>query len=1205
VRKCATIFLFTMLVILLYHFPACATIAKWTIMVYIGADNDIGYYGIDKENIKSMEKVGSNADVRVIVLRDTTYNSGDNSAYVPNTVIYEIIKNENMPETIVSPIVYNFGENMNTGDPNTLKLFINWTLVHCPAEHYCLVFSSHGSAWRKNKAVSENSKDKGIIQDDSAGNDTLTMVELKSVLNETVKFDDIAFDACLMGSLETIYQIKDFTNYIIGSEEATNASVRFPYDTILQSLINDPNQGGETLASNIVNEYYYRAIAKNYIIGTMSAFRTSCFNSLCTRVDNFAHQLEDNLVNYRSEIMTARNQVESFSHAHDAGELRDCFIDLYHFAQLVEQYVPVQKLKDAANSVMQGINNVKVNEWHWIGHPNAHGLHIYFNKDEYYGITYDTLDFSKQTRWNEFLRSYLNIGGVEPYDPVDTAIKHGLNYLRCTQNSDGSWPVDLEYMKLGVTELSVLAFLNAGFDETDPVVRKAMNYIMSQQNLDGSFGDVCENYQTSLAILDMVASDRLNNPNKYTEQILTARDWLVNNQNNIAPEPYEDTNNNGKWEAADDYTDLNGNGLYDPGEPIDPDWDGDGILDPAEPFIDLNCNRYWDPSPFYGGWTYVFQGCSDLSNTQWSLIGLYAAGVRPPNSVYTAALRFISRCQNIGKHNGKYPNDLFWDKDDGGLVYQPLPNGGCWGVNSYGSMSFAGLWSYLLCGLTTSDIKVSKAIDWCQSNFSVTENPGKDSWVLYYYYLTMAKAFAMVGQMGSWEYQLRNQLIAQQQDTGYWQNANDEEGEGSPVLCTAYALNALETRTFSGYNNYSLFFVYCPENRNKHKANVNAKVYHNSGGNFVECSNVIITNNQDFNGDGIVDLCLEVPNINAGSYKLLLSADADESYDLNILGSLNGNFIAGESLYNCNIAKGDLQEVFSTATNIAGLTLSAQPPKLIQKTTQIHLSPGWNTISFPLQSVTSTSGFAYYLYKFNGSSYEEINPRTHPEQINYRYGYWAYADGETNVSVSGTPLTNIPNLELHYGWNLIGVPSEENHYFNTILADCGYERTLAFASTLSIPPETFKWLYGRVYNCNNGQWHQQLTSDDTNQFESKKGYWIWCWKDTGTNTLSFAAENRSNIYGIKALDLMAFARENHLNLNKSNLILPQEKQVWKDSVKKANIEVLLQARQALKASLNPKILTHQERHKLDIDGNRRVDVGDAIQLLKNSEVRIK
>lgn len=58
---------------------------------------------------------------------------------------------------------------------------------------------------------------------------------------------------------------------------------------------------------------------------------------------------------------------------------------------------------------------------------------------------------------------------------------------------------------------------------------------------------------------------------------------------------------------------------------------------------------------------------------------------------------FLQHCQNYRKHN-----DLDWSKDDGGFVYYPGASK-AGGNTSYGSMTYAGMRSFIHAGLSRDD----------------------------------------------------------------------------------------------------------------------------------------------------------------------------------------------------------------------------------------------------------------------------------------------------------------------------------------------------------------------------------------------------------------------------------------------------------------------------------------------------------------------
>jgi hypothetical protein len=202
----------------------------------------------------------------------------------------------------------------------------------------------------------------------------------------------------------------------------------------------------------------------------------------------------------------------------------------------------------------------------------------------------------------------------------------------------------------------------------------------------------------------------------------------------------------------------------------------------------------WNPGPIYmlPGSPYPTGGghWADLSNTQWAIMAL--EHFQPPGTPWRdMALVFVKRCQVDD------PTDR-----PGGFIYSPVP-GAPKSTYPFGSMTYAGIWSYRLLGIPVSDPRIQGALRWVEHNYSPHENPPYDDWVVYYYYLTMAKALKLCGIKyivsggvpHDWYLEVATDLVRHRQlPDGSWVNsANPALGEWSRALCTAYALLTLET----------------------------------------------------------------------------------------------------------------------------------------------------------------------------------------------------------------------------------------------------------------------------------------------------------------------------------------------------------------------------------------------------------------------------
>ncbi len=211
---------------------------------------------------------------------------------------------------------------------------------------------------------------------------------------------------------------------------------------------------------------------------------------------------------------------------------------------------------------------------------------------------------------------------------------------------------------------------------------------------------------------------------------------------------------------------------------------------------------------------------ADLSNTSYTLEALdkaLAEGIPVDEKALEAAKVFLERCQ----HRTESGNASPWASDDpqyaGGMVYHPkeskagevtLPDGRKI-LLPYGSMTYAGIKSFIYARVSKDDPRVRAAVDWIRKNYTLERNPGFDitrsldqgARGLFYYFDTYAKAHHAIGEdvfqdakgvKHPWRTEIAEALLARQRPDGSWVNEKDENWmEGNPVLATAYALLAL------------------------------------------------------------------------------------------------------------------------------------------------------------------------------------------------------------------------------------------------------------------------------------------------------------------------------------------------------------------------------------------------------------------------------
>jgi hypothetical protein len=157
----------------------------------------------------------------------------------------------------------------------------------------------------------------------------------------------------------------------------------------------------------------------------------------------------------------------------------------------------------------------------------------------------------------------------------------------------------------------------------------------------------------------------------------------------------------------------------------------------------------------------------------------------------------------------------------------------------------------------------------------------------------------------------------------------------------------------------------------------------------------------------------------------------------------------------------------------------------------------------PWASIPPLAAFPIIFISLTAAVMMRLTRQTTRIAIDCHCGFWAYADSTGNVSAEGAPNTSIFLLNLNYGWNFLAVPFFAAKQFGELNLSHGFQQSLAEGSSLTIPPEADKWVYGRMYNYTGGFWHQQKTSEEANFMQNAVGYWLWCWNDSGETTLNF------------------------------------------------------------------------------------------------------
>ena len=416
--------------------------AEWTVLVYVQARNNLSKFAL--KNLSDMSKIGSSSDLNILV-----------QWYQPDRqgVWRYKIEKDRMELDSLLPCDWD-----GTGVEDLVDS-MRWAASKYPAKQHMLVLWNHGvgildPVWNgqgrtnlmsvdskileeepriqlegvtKNLDAFDDLDQRGILFNEQSrtymNNQQLAeaLRQIKTNVLGGKKIDVLGMDACLMAMLEVGYQIKDYADYLVASQEVELAN-GWDYQTVLGSLLIG-KVAPVQLVENIVlaYEHYYKNKIQFY---TQSAVRLENIGYLKDSVDQIVDCVNEckkyDRTGIKNVINDARKSSLQFS--------TKSYVDLYSlFSQfhkkLEEKYAnadrtfagsshlpllkkSVESLKGALNIGMKVVEGSVVAKTSGKNFAAAKGISIYFpsgNVDNSYFKT----EFAKDSLWLDFIKTSL------------------------------------------------------------------------------------------------------------------------------------------------------------------------------------------------------------------------------------------------------------------------------------------------------------------------------------------------------------------------------------------------------------------------------------------------------------------------------------------------------------------------------------------------------------------------------------------------------------------------------------------------------------------------------------------------------------------------------------------------------------------------------------------------------------------------------
>ncbi len=249
-----------------------------TLLIFMGADNNLDSNAM--ENLNSIRKASLYRSMDIVVQIDRWRFVDKKESFR-----YHF---KNGKEDIVE-----LGE-LNSGDPNILKAFIEESAKQYPSDRVIVIIWSHGTGiddrdlYNKNPTrerlfVKNQEIEEIAVSFDDTSKDFIDNIELKKALETNVNIDILGFDACLMGMFEIAYQLRENIDIIVASQYIEPPS-GWNYEDILENIkLEDKST---TMADKIV-KYYIDKYEQSMSEVTQSALNTKNIETIAKLIDKF------------------------------------------------------------------------------------------------------------------------------------------------------------------------------------------------------------------------------------------------------------------------------------------------------------------------------------------------------------------------------------------------------------------------------------------------------------------------------------------------------------------------------------------------------------------------------------------------------------------------------------------------------------------------------------------------------------------------------------------------------------------------------------------------------------------------------------------------------------------------------------------------------------------------------------------------------
>ena len=321
-------------------------------------------------------------------------------------------------------------------NPNTMRLFLEFSSLHCPAEDYVMGIWGHGSGFDAMNDVPGKYEIKnlsrGVMTDEWVDGEWMDMYQMYDAMKAAGinKFNTLMFHNCYMGNIETLTQAYNFADYIFASAHVLSSNGELMTEFV-RGLVEtgDPVQAGGLMFERCTPVWQNSYVDENEGIcwnGDYKMIRTDKFEAIIDAAKQLCDRLLELYPTEKDAIDRATKSVYRIEPIDEyKNEFLTPFFDIANYAQLLAKETDDVELKNISATLdiamkeafvhYRDVNNSKE-------HLDHYTLSVCLLRQLFYTFDYKTnapllkslnnynegyekCDFHKLTGWGKWLNT--------------------------------------------------------------------------------------------------------------------------------------------------------------------------------------------------------------------------------------------------------------------------------------------------------------------------------------------------------------------------------------------------------------------------------------------------------------------------------------------------------------------------------------------------------------------------------------------------------------------------------------------------------------------------------------------------------------------------------------------------------------------------------------------------------------------------------